>query len=159
MQADTAIWSLLQAVISDLEPLLCAGAVTYFPCGAWLRIAGAAGSPAAVHGSSAQPLELLATSQDPRQYLREYKVMWAPHCCHVAAWQSCRPPQLWSTVPVQDAIPAYSYYHQDRRIHVAFTLHCTTYAHIWALLRLLPWSICDKHSPLEDACCSHCCSC
>jgi hypothetical protein len=55
------------------EPLY-AGDVTYFPCNAWLRMAPAGSSEGSLLGSAAQPMELLGSSQDPRQQLREYKV-------------------------------------------------------------------------------------
>jgi hypothetical protein len=53
---------------------MLAGDVTYFPCNAWLRMAPAGGGEGPMVGSAAQPMELLGSSQDPRQQLKEYKV-------------------------------------------------------------------------------------
>ncbi|WIA17082.1 hypothetical protein OEZ85_013981 [Tetradesmus obliquus] len=63
-------WHLQLLVVTGRD-----GDVTYFPCNTWLRMAAAGSSEGGVLGTAAQPMELLGSREDPRQQLREYKVV------------------------------------------------------------------------------------
>lgn len=72
-----------------------AGDQTFFVCGCWLGSSACASAAAAVPAvpqvaTSLSPVELPASSTDPRRALKEYKVGWAlllPQCvAHGPGW-------------------------------------------------------------------------